>query len=468
MRALASDNATGGYSATRKLGSSASSETRGHGSVRAGGALSDILNSPKGTEKNKLYHFKSWRASASNAATKALGERSSRQDTTGSYAALTRAAKGAAKGLAESLKVTASRGADRAARQPTQPSTDAPAAREAPHASLAAGRAGRVRTAQPASAPHHTANEPSYAARAFEHASVPAALADSAERLGSLASPGTPASPQTRRGLFHASSARRLEDQLAAAARPAAPGPDALGASPAASPTGGTSADMERISLPGGGAAQPPQEPGTPTGSSPTRARRALHGYAASHHPGARLSPKGAAALPGSPSRRAPHATSPSRSASPASTHAVDSDLETEIGGCVDGSLFGGGCWTAAEELCKALVTAEHLHPPRSRSEQPTRVVYLSGLPFLVKERFLLGPPVSQMDMGDIAKEKHALKLELKGVDREFAARAGRKATKGEKESLRAWYVRYWRLKHALSRGSAAGADGPVPENVDI
>lgn len=53
--------------------------------------------------------------------------------------------------------------------------------------------------------------------------------------------------------------------------------------------------------------------------------------------------------------------------------------------------------------------------------------------------------------------------VELKGVDRQFMAKVGRKATKAEKESLRPWYVRYWRLKHALTK--QAGGSGQDEED---
>lgn len=58
--------------------------------------------------------------------------------------------------------------------------------------------------------------------------------------------------------------------------------------------------------------------------------------------------------------------------------------------------------------------------------------------------------------------------MELKGVDKEFIQQMGRKATKAEKESLRAWYVRYWRLKHALTKADPGGARRSEEEDEDM
>jgi len=98
--------------------------------------------------------------------------------------------------------------------------------------------------------------------------------------------------------------------------------------------------------------------------------------------------------------------------------------------------------------------------PGRPGRPPARRTVYVAGLAFSLREDFLSRPPVASMGLPEIQAEKHELKVELKGVDRDFVTRSGRKATKAEKESLRPWYVRYWRLKHAISRqGGAADRD---------
>ena len=88
------------------------------------------------------------------------------------------------------------------------------------------------------------------------------------------------------------------------------------------------------------------------------------------------------------------------------------------------------------------------------------RAVEVAGETFMVRETFLRAPPLSAMTLAEIQSEKHELKVELKRVDRDFLTRMGRKASKAEKEGLRPWYVRYWRLKHVLGRVDGGGASG--------
>jgi len=88
--------------------------------------------------------------------------------------------------------------------------------------------------------------------------------------------------------------------------------------------------------------------------------------------------------------------------------------------------------------------------------------VDVGGLPFALPARFLAAPAVSTMTIEEISREKHDLKVALKGVDRGFLQRRGRKATKAEKEGLRRWYVRYWRLKGALGGGAGGTPGDPI------
>lgn len=67
-------------------------------------------------------------------------------------------------------------------------------------------------------------------------------------------------------------------------------------------------------------------------------------------------------------------------------------------------------------------------------------------------------PTVGRINLAAMISEKSALKRELRSLDVEFEQREGRKPTKQEKEHLRPLYVRYWKLKHQISKLHAMGA----------
>eukprot|EP00951_Prasinocladus_malaysianus_P004092 scaffold28929_cov29-Prasinocladus_malaysianus.AAC.4 len=72
----------------------------------------------------------------------------------------------------------------------------------------------------------------------------------------------------------------------------------------------------------------------------------------------------------------------------------------------------------------------------------------------LIKADYSQQPPVSshRCNLQSMMAEKSSLKRELRALDIDFEKREGRKPTKAEKEHLRPMYVRYWKLKHQISK----------------
>lgn len=72
----------------------------------------------------------------------------------------------------------------------------------------------------------------------------------------------------------------------------------------------------------------------------------------------------------------------------------------------------------------------------------------------LVKARHqpTTGSSAQRPNLSAMFAEKSALKRELRSLDIEFEQREGRKPTKSEKEHLRPLYVRYWKLKHQITK----------------
>lgn len=71
---------------------------------------------------------------------------------------------------------------------------------------------------------------------------------------------------------------------------------------------------------------------------------------------------------------------------------------------------------------------------------------------FVISGAYLKGPSVSTLTYDQLREEKTVLKRELKKIDDDFTLRAGRKPSKTEKEVLRSWYIRYFKLKTSIEK----------------